>query len=166
LLVNATFSPYPKNPLLAKFFIELGWVDRLGSGVLNVNKFIKQYAGKESDPPQFVEDTIFKAVIPIPVTVGVIDGTIDGAIEATIKGVIKDISNSVKDRLLNLMKIIYNNPGIKNVELQVILNVSERTITSDIKRLKDFIKYEGSQKGGGYFLNDEFKNELDKKPKE
>jgi len=166
LLDIATFSAYPKNPLLAKFFIELGWVDQLGSGVLNVNKFIKQYAGPKSEPPEFIEDTIFKAVIPIPVTVGVVDGAIDGAIEGAIEGTNKDISSSVKDRLLNLMKIIYNKPSIKNVELQVILNVSERTITSDIKRLKDFIKYEGSQKGGGYFLNDEFKNELDKKPKE
>jgi hypothetical protein len=43
------------------------------------------------------------------------------------------------------------------------LNVSERTITSDVKRLDMFIKYEGSQKCGGYYLVDEFKNELDKK---
>ena len=33
LLNIATFSPYPKNPLLAKFFIELGWVDQLGSEI-------------------------------------------------------------------------------------------------------------------------------------
>jgi ATP-dependent DNA helicase RecG len=29
------FSPYPKNPLIAKFFKKIGWVDELGSGVRN-----------------------------------------------------------------------------------------------------------------------------------
>lgn len=176
LLDIATFSPYPKNPLLAKFFIELGWVEQLGSGVLNVNKFIKQYAGADSAPPEFVEDVVFKTVIPVPGSVGAISGTTTGTTTVTgtlsdkyvgvIGGAIDGASSNVKDRLLNLIKLIDNKPGIKNVELQEILNVSERTITSDMKRLRDFIKYEGSQKGGGYFLNDEFKNELNKKLKE
>jgi ATP-dependent DNA helicase RecG len=32
------FSPYPKNPKIAKFFKEIGWVDELGSGVRNIYK--------------------------------------------------------------------------------------------------------------------------------
>lgn len=30
------FLPYPKNPTIAKFFKEIGWVDELGSGVRNI----------------------------------------------------------------------------------------------------------------------------------
>lgn len=167
LLDIATFSPYPKNPLLAKFFIELGWVDQLGSGVLNVNKFIKQYAGPESGPAEFLEDAIFKAVVPVPISSGTIagtnSGTIDGAISGAISGGFVGVSNKVKDRLTSLIKIVRKKPGIKNLELQKVLNVSERTITTDVKRLEKFIMYEGSQKGGGYYLVDEFKKELDKK---
>lgn len=37
------FAPFPKNPAIAKFFIQLGRVDELGSGVLNVNRLIKEY---------------------------------------------------------------------------------------------------------------------------
>src|ERR1035437_7573877 len=56
------FTPFPKNPLLAKFFIQLGWVDELGSGIMNVTKFIKQYSGREN--PQFIEGDVFKVRIP------------------------------------------------------------------------------------------------------
>ena len=34
------FSPYPKNPTIAKFFKEIGWVEELGSGVRNIYKYI------------------------------------------------------------------------------------------------------------------------------
>ena len=36
-----SFSPYPKNPTIAKFFKEIGWVDELGSGVKNIYKYNK-----------------------------------------------------------------------------------------------------------------------------
>ena len=33
------FSTYPKNPVIAKFFKEIGCVDELGSGVQNIYKY-------------------------------------------------------------------------------------------------------------------------------
>ncbi|TAH59519.1 MAG: AAA family ATPase, partial [Gottschalkiaceae bacterium] len=38
------FSPYPKNPTIAKFFKEIGWVDELGSGVRNIFKYNRIYS--------------------------------------------------------------------------------------------------------------------------
>jgi hypothetical protein len=35
------FAPYPKNPAIARFFIQLCRVDKWRSGVLNVNWLIK-----------------------------------------------------------------------------------------------------------------------------
>ena len=35
----AAFTPFPKNPAIAKFLMQLGWVEELGSGVLNVSKY-------------------------------------------------------------------------------------------------------------------------------
>ncbi|WP_416242039.1 HTH domain-containing protein [Arenibacter sp. GZD-96] len=63
--------------------------------------------------------------------------------------------------MVTLVAKIYSNPGIKSTELQEALNVSERTITSDINRLEDFIEYCGSKKTGGYFLKDTIKQVLD-----
>lgn len=58
------FAPFPKNPAIAKFFIRLGRVDELGSGVRNVNRLIKEYAG--SGVPQFIEGQVFKMILPLP----------------------------------------------------------------------------------------------------
>lgn len=53
-----------KNPSIAKFFIQLGRVDELGSGVLNVTRFTKQFSGKRKS--EFVEGNVFKIIIPVP----------------------------------------------------------------------------------------------------
>jgi len=58
-----TFSPYPKNPNIRKFFTEFRWTDEIGSGVKNVNKFLKLYTGGAK--PLFIEDDDFKTVIPL-----------------------------------------------------------------------------------------------------
>lgn len=56
------FSPFPKNPTIAKFFKEIGWVDELGSGVRNITKYNKIYSGAI---PTFVEGDVFKTIIPL-----------------------------------------------------------------------------------------------------
>jgi ATP-dependent DNA helicase RecG len=58
-----SFSPYAKNPIISKFFHEIGLADELGSGFKNLIKYVPQYAGKE---PHFIEKDIFTIVVPIP----------------------------------------------------------------------------------------------------
>ena len=44
--INPELSvPYPKNPTIAKFFKEIGLAEELGSGVRNLVKYSKFYAG-------------------------------------------------------------------------------------------------------------------------
>lgn len=50
------FSPYPKNPIIAKFFRAIGLADELGSGVKNVTRYLKVYSGGTSE---FIEADIF-----------------------------------------------------------------------------------------------------------
>jgi len=56
------FSPFPKNPTIAKFFKEIGWVEELGSGVRNIYKYNKIYSGAD---PTFIEGDVFKTVVPL-----------------------------------------------------------------------------------------------------
>lgn len=56
------YSPFPKNPTIAKVFKEIGFVDELGSGVRNIFKYNRIYSGAE---PVFIEGDIFKTVIPL-----------------------------------------------------------------------------------------------------
>lgn len=58
-----SFKPFPKNPVIAKFFMQLGRFDELGSGVLNINKFCKAYSGHEY--AEFIEGPVFKTIIPL-----------------------------------------------------------------------------------------------------
>lgn len=56
------FSPFPKNPKIAKFFKEIGWVDELGSGVRFMYKYNREYSGAD---PVFIDEDIFKTIIPL-----------------------------------------------------------------------------------------------------
>ncbi|MDR0695961.1 MAG: putative DNA binding domain-containing protein [Christensenellaceae bacterium] len=56
------FEPYPKNPILARFFVNIGYADTLGSGVRNLMKYTKLYSGGK---PELIEGDIFKTIIPL-----------------------------------------------------------------------------------------------------
>ena len=55
-------SPYPKNPLLANFFVQIGRADTLGSGVRNLYKFTKIYSGGE---PELIDGDVFMTIVPL-----------------------------------------------------------------------------------------------------
>jgi ATP-dependent DNA helicase RecG len=57
-----SFEPYPKNPTLARFFVNIGYADTLGSGVRNLMKYTKLYSGGE---PELIEGEIFRTIIPL-----------------------------------------------------------------------------------------------------
>lgn len=57
------FSPYPKNPVIAKFFREIGFADELGSGVRNIIKYGEKYGNKT---PELIEGDIFRITIGYP----------------------------------------------------------------------------------------------------
>jgi len=60
------FTPYPKNPLISKFFMQMGRVEELGSGFLNVHKYLGYYSPKKK--PQFIEGVRFRTIIPLDET--------------------------------------------------------------------------------------------------
>ena len=55
-------EPDPKNPIIAAFFRNIGYADQLGSGVRKLFKYSKYYSGKD---PQFVENDIFRIIVPL-----------------------------------------------------------------------------------------------------
>ena len=60
--VLANSTPYPKNPVIAKFFNNIGRADELGSGVRNLYKYTKMYSDSE---PTLFEDDVFKVIVPL-----------------------------------------------------------------------------------------------------
>jgi ATP-dependent DNA helicase RecG len=56
------FTPNPKNPVLARFFKEIGLADELGSGVRNLFRYSPIFAGSR---PVLFEDDVFRVIIPL-----------------------------------------------------------------------------------------------------
>lgn len=62
IITPDNMEPYPKNPIIASFFRNIGYADQLGSGVRNLFKYSKYYSGKA---PIFMEDDIFRIIVPL-----------------------------------------------------------------------------------------------------
>ena len=62
IITPDNMEPNPKNPIVASFFRNIGWSDRLGSGVRNIFKYSKYYSGEE---PEFVEGDVFRIIMPL-----------------------------------------------------------------------------------------------------
>ncbi len=63
LIDPANFSPFPKNPVIARFVKEIGRADELGSGVRNLFKYCRHYSAGKT--PELIDEDIFKCIIPL-----------------------------------------------------------------------------------------------------
>ena len=61
--ITLDFTPYPKNPIISRFFKEVGRVNELGSGIRNAFKYCSIYT--PGTYPEFIEGDIFKTIIPL-----------------------------------------------------------------------------------------------------
>jgi len=157
------FAPFPKNPVIAKFFTQLGRVDELGSGVLNVNRLIHEYSDKGK--VQFIEGNVFKTIIPVGITLleGTIEGAVEGTIEGAVEGIFEDATRGVKDKLTILLKAIAANEGKKVPDYKGTTGLPDKTIERYIKQLKNagLIEFIGdATQTGGYFLTEKMKAKL------
>ncbi|MDR1590213.1 MAG: transcriptional regulator [Oscillospiraceae bacterium] len=58
-----TFTPQPKNPLIANFFVNIHYADTLGSGVRNLYKYTKIYTN--GSEPELIESDLFRTIVPL-----------------------------------------------------------------------------------------------------
>lgn len=129
------FSPYPKNPIIAKFFKEIGWVDELGSGIRNTYKYLTLYT--PGAVPVFTEEDVFKIVIPTKLETN----------KVTPQGIELNKPEKSSAKIIQLMK---GNKYITIPEIAVLINITERSVERNIANLKkqNKIYREGADKGG------------------
>jgi ATP-dependent DNA helicase RecG len=134
-------SPRPKNPLLAKLFMQIGRVEELGSGIVRTNYYLPFYASGQK--PHFLEADLFKTIIPLPNIRAAESGGINGGIEDSASKII--------------LELIEKQTASKVQEISDLLNLSLRTTERKIKALKDngLISFEGALKTGFYVLTEE-----------
>lgn len=136
------FTPFPKNPVIASFFKELGWVDELGSGVRNTFKYCGIYT--PGTRPEFIEGDVFKTIIPLKANdkVGVSEGLSEG------------LNEGLNEGLISLLNVIRANEGIQAKDIPSLLeNRPLKTIERQIADLvsRKLIERRGSRKTGGYY---------------
>jgi len=157
------FSPFPKNPTIAKFFIQLGRVEELGSGVLNVSNFVKEYSG--GGEASFIEDDVFHTIIPInrissTIETAKVDSATNGAKsdvvnDAVEKGIIDNLSDAMKNGVVDTMRIIYTTKGgVRSKDIVSKIKKSPSSVDRylDILRKLNLIMFEGGTKSGKYLV--------------
>ena len=133
------FTPYSKNPTLSKFFMQMGRGEELGSGVLNVSKYLPLYA--KGAKPQFVEGNPFVTVIPLPAETGV---------KSSGKGEEKSEEKSREKSREKILKMIRQKPTVTTQEMMDSLGLSRAGVEKIVKKLKQErrISRVGPDKGG------------------
>lgn len=122
------FTPYPKNPILANFFVNIGYADSLGSGVRNLYKYTKIYSGGE---PDFEEGDVFKLTVPLVNTEKIIAKS-------------KDLS----ERQAKIFNLIKQDKSITMDLIAAKLGVSKKTASREVQEIKKIcpILYDKKQK--------------------
>lgn len=135
------FVPYPKNPVIASVFKEIGWAEELGSGVRNIVKYSKVYSGTI---PEFIDGDVFKTKISLN---GTVYGTVSGTVNDTVN---VDVNLSETEQAV--LDCIRENNLINVAEIVDCTKKGRSTIMRAIKSLKEkgFIRRVGSDKTGSW----------------
>ncbi len=172
-----SFTPYPKNPLIANFFNNIGRADELGSGVRNLYKYTQIYA--DSEPIMF-EDDVFRAEIPLFKDADEAEGAIksdngtdesdkraiksDNGTDESDKRAIKsdkeaeesdkEMPENLDDREMIIYKFIVENGSVSNAEACGLLNLKAATIRRVFRKMvdKSVIQPTGGNRNRKYVL--------------
>ena len=138
--ILATSTPYPKNPVIAKFFNNIGRADELGSGVRNLYKYTKMYSDGE---PVLFEDDVFKVEVPLL--------SIDTADKPPITAD-KPPINYQQSQIIDYIK---ENGSISNAEACKILDLKPTRVKEILREMAEIgiISAVGEKKNRRYIIN-------------
>ena len=154
------FAPYPKNPLLAHFFVNIGRADQLGSGVRNLYRYTKIYSGGE---PELIEGDVFKTIVPLNLSTTRNDSKVVEKLEVVDKVVDKskicdkmaDIRISVAGEFLKeLMPYFNENEWLDTATVCKIVNRPPTTVKRYLRKLIEtgMLEAQGANKNRQYRL--------------
>ena len=154
-------EPFPKNPLIASFFRNIGYSEKLGSGARKMFKYGRLYSGVE---PEFFEDDVFRIIQPLnenysfdaELTNGV--GGQKGGQKSGQKGGQKGGQNEdlELDSTEFILEQIARNPHITRRELSKSVGMAPSAVQKHIEKLKSSgrISRIGGDRGGHWEVHD------------
>ncbi|GHU61518.1 hypothetical protein AGMMS49983_01400 [Clostridia bacterium] len=137
-LTNVT--PFPKNPLIAHFFVNIGRADALGSGIKNLYQFTKMYSGTE---PELIEGDIFKIIISIQPLGSMGNNEPNKEPNAGEK---RSIPTDIAEQIIS---VLLKNPGFTYEMIADNVGISRSSINREIKKLRESgrLQRKGNTKG-------------------
>lgn len=113
------FTPYPKNPILAKFFMNIGRADTLGSGVRNLYKYTNIYCGSE---PELDEGDVFRIFVPLK-----------------LNSECSNVRYNLTERQSRIIEFISEDSSVQIEDIMDTFELSRRTTLREIQEIKKHI---------------------------
>jgi predicted HTH transcriptional regulator len=98
----ATFSPQPKNPLIATFFTNINYADTLGSGVRNLYKYTKIYTN--GGEPELIEGDMFRTIVPLSLIGASDNAQMSDKTSDNVSDKLKMSDNTTRNKLLEYLR--------------------------------------------------------------
>jgi ATP-dependent DNA helicase RecG len=117
-IMSDEFQPYPKNPVLQRFFANIGRTDTIGSGVKNLYKYTPIYS--DGGKPELFEDDVFKITIPL-----------NKEAAETAKE-----QNSLSDRQQAIYDMICDNRHLTVEQVMAEFDISRATVFREYGKIK------------------------------
>lgn len=146
-----TLKPHPKNPIIASFFKQLGWVEELGSGVRKMYKYCPLYV--KGATPIIEDGDVFKLTIRHEMESDTIT-----------EGVSEGVSEGVNENEKQLLNLIRKSPSLSAPELSKMIGKSLATTERYLSaiRKKGLVEYRGAAKNGGYYIIEQLQNNAER----
>ena len=144
IITPDNMEPNPKNPIIASFFRNIGWSDRLGSGVRNLYKYSEYYSGQK---PEFIEGDVFRIIVPL-------DDDYSSAVNkdkrTTIKSDDKKATIKTLKRYEQILEFMGDGKEHTMKEICEMLNLKETRTKELLKGLAEQIEIIGTNKDRKY----------------
>ena len=175
-----TLETHPKNPMIARVFKELGWVEELGSGRKNIMKYAPHYFHNCRIEIQNQERFVFSLIYRdegenVDEKVRHLKDNVSNykpsdyqsemiyrLINDNVRHQNDKINDKINECLFTIVKFLYHTPNQNRIDLTMLTLKGQATTDRYLKILKDagIIEFKGSRKTGGYYLTQKTKEKL------
>jgi ATP-dependent DNA helicase RecG len=142
------FTPRSKNPIIARFFVNIGYADELGSGMRNLYRYTRIYTNGAE--PELIEGDIFRTIIPL-----VADNPVkkDDSLNP-LRNSLNPLTDAEKAFFSALLPYFTRHEWIDNTMAREYTAASPATVRRHMKRLVDIgvLEARGTTKNRRYRL--------------
>ena len=140
ILTPDNAEPNPKNPIIADFFRNIGYADKLGSGVRNLFKYCKFYSGRD---PKLMEGDIFRIIVPLDE---------DLAVESATQSATQSTTQSATEE--TILKLLKKESTLTQREIADRLSMNQNTVKYYIRKMQrnGMIVREGTSRKGEWII--------------